>query len=94
VARPHQLESGRYLSRLDRLGTAFPALQTFITCLSQPGLDECSERFQSVKLREALTDSMPALVQAGIAHRLQSSTQLTGSTLITALLADIETILG
>lgn len=36
---------------------------------------------------------MPALVQAGIAHRLQSSSQLTGSALITALLSDIETIL-
>jgi len=71
----------------------FQALQTFLDCLSQPGLDERSERFQSIKLREALTDSMPALVQAGIAHRLQSSPQLTGSALITALLADIETIL-
>jgi hypothetical protein len=56
----------------------FQALQTFLACLSQPGLDE----------------SMPALVQAGIAHRLQSSTRLTGSALITALLSDIETILA
>lgn len=72
----------------------FQALQTFTVCLSQPGLDERSERFQSVKLREALTDSMPALAQAGIVHHLQSSPQLTGSTLIEALLADIETILG
>lgn len=38
----------------------FQTLQTFITCLSQPGLDERSERFQSIKLREALNDSMPA----------------------------------
>jgi hypothetical protein len=72
----------------------FQALQTFLACLSQPGLDERSERFQSIKLREALNDSMPALVQAGIAHRLQSSTRLTGSALITALLSDIETILA
>ncbi|MCF7788390.1 MAG: hypothetical protein K9N47_19880 [Prosthecobacter sp.] len=72
----------------------FQALQTFLACLSQPGLDERSERFQSIKLREALTDSMPALVQAGIAHRLQSSPQLTGGGLIKALLSDIETILA
>jgi hypothetical protein len=72
----------------------FQALQAFITCLTEPGLDERSERFQSIKLREALTDSMPALAQAGIAHRLRSSPQLTGSTLISTLLADIETLLG
>jgi hypothetical protein len=72
----------------------FQVLQSFLTCLSQPGLEERSERFQAIKLREALNDSMPALTQAGIAHRLKSSPQLTGSALITALLSDIEIILG
>lgn len=72
----------------------FRVLQTFLSCLSQPGLDERSERFQSIQLREALTDSMPALLQAGKAHTLQCGPHLTGAALISALLADIKAILG
>jgi DNA-binding MarR family transcriptional regulator len=72
----------------------FQVLQTFLGCLSQPGLDERSERFQAIQLREALTDSMPALAQAGVAHRLHSSPQLAGGALISALMTDIETLLG
>lgn len=72
----------------------FRALQTFIECLSQPGLDERSERFQSIQLREALLDSMPALIQAGKAHQLRSGPHLSGPELIDALRSDIETILS
>ena len=71
----------------------FQALQTFLACLSEPGLEERSERFQSIQMREALNASMPSLVQVGIAHRLQSKPEMTGGALISALLADIETIL-
>lgn len=72
----------------------FRVLQNFLDCLSQPGIDERSERFQAIQLREALNDSMPALIQAGLAHRLHSSPQLKGAELISSLLADIEIILG
>jgi hypothetical protein len=95
LAVPYQLGRWESIPALDGLGTPVSGIAAFTACLSEPGLDERSERFQSsIKLREALTDSMPTLAQAGIAHRLRSSPQLTGSALISTLLADIETLLG
>lgn len=72
----------------------FRAFQTFLTCLSEVGLEERSEQFQSIRMREALNESMPALVRVGIAHRLQSTPGITGSALVSAMLADIETLLA
>jgi len=72
----------------------FSGIQTLFEALGEPKLDEKSRNFQAVKLREALDQAMPALARAGRAHRLNATRDLVGTSLIDALLADIDAILG
>lgn len=72
----------------------FSAVTRFVEALGTPGLDESSEAFQSIRLREALVDASPALAQAGRAHTMQATPDLRGTALITALLSDIESLPG
>lgn len=72
----------------------FAAITRFAEALALPGIDEKSERFQAIKLREALDEAMPALVRAGVAHELRTTRDLRGAELVRALLADIDSLLG
>jgi hypothetical protein len=72
----------------------FAAVTCFAQTLALPGIDEKSEHFQAIKLREALDEAMPALVQAGVAHELRSSRDLRGADLVQSLLADLDSLLG
>jgi hypothetical protein len=71
----------------------FHAIQTFLDALGKPGLDEKSENFQAVQLREALDQATPALARAGRIHRMQATRSLRGTALIAALLADLELLI-
>lgn len=71
----------------------FHSLLLFQEALAKPGLDEKSERFQAIQLREALDQAMPALVRAGVAHRLNTTRDLRGADLVRSLLADLDTLL-
>jgi hypothetical protein len=72
----------------------FAAITRFAETLALPGIDDKSEGFQAIKLREALDEAMPALVRAGISHELRSSRDLRGADLVQSLLADLESLLG
>lgn len=72
----------------------FAAITRFAEALALPGIDEKSEHFQAVKLREALDEAMPALVRAGISHELQTTRDFRGADLVQSLLADIDSMLG
>ena len=72
----------------------FAAITRFAETLALPGIDDKSERFQAIKLREALDEAMPALVRAGISHELRSSRELRGADLVQSLLADFDSLLG
>ncbi|MEI6788005.1 MAG: hypothetical protein WCL49_05950, partial [bacterium] len=49
----------------------FAAITRFAEALALPGIDEKSEHFQAIKLREALDEAMPALVRAGVSHEFR-----------------------
>ncbi len=68
----------------------FSAISTFITALGEPGLDDFPEQVQSIRLRKALDEAMPALSRAGLAESLTASRKLTGTQLINAIHADLE----
>ena len=70
----------------------FQAIQIFLDALGKPGLDEKSENFQAIQLREALDQATPALARAGRIHRMQATRAMRGTTLIAALLADLESL--
>ena len=72
----------------------FAAITRFAEALAMPGIDEKSEHFQAIKLREALDEAMPALVRAGIAHELQTTRDFRGADLVQSLLTDIDSLLG
>ena len=72
----------------------FSAINRFAETLAMPGIDEKSERFQAIMLREALDEAIPALVRAGVAHELRSSRNLRGADLVQSLLADLDSLLG
>ncbi len=71
----------------------FAAIARFADALAMPGLDERSESFQGIQLREALDQAMPALTRAGHAHQMQTTRDMGGAELIQSLLADLEIIL-
>lgn len=71
----------------------FHAIQTFLDTLGKPGLDEKSENFQAIQLREALDQVTPALARAGRIHHMQATRALRGTALIEALLADLEALI-
>ena len=68
----------------------FSAITTFIDALATPGLDDAPEQVQSIQLRQALDDAMPALSRAGLAERLTATREQTGARLINAILQDLE----
>ena len=72
----------------------FAAITRFAETLALPGIDDKSEHFQAIKLREALDEAMPALVRAGVSHELRSSRDQRGADLIQSLLADLDSLLG
>ena len=72
----------------------FAAITRFSETLAMPGIDEKSENFQAIKLREALDEAMPALVRAGVSHELQTTRDFRGADLVQSLLADIDSLLG
>ena len=72
----------------------FAAITRFAEALALPGIDEQSEHFQAIKLREALDEAMPALIRVGIAHELQTTRDFRGADLVQSLLADIDSLLG
>jgi hypothetical protein len=72
----------------------FQAIIRFRDALALPGIDDKSEHFQSIKLRDALEGATPALVRAGIAHKLRSSPDLRSADLVQSLLADLDSLLG
>jgi len=70
----------------------FSAITRFAETLAKPGIDEKSESFQAILLREALEAATPALAQAGRLHSMRANPDLRGNHLITALLADLEAL--
>ena len=72
----------------------FAAITRFAETLALPGIDDKSEHFQAIKLREALDEAMPALVRAGVSHELRSSRDQRGADLVQSLLADLDSLLG
>jgi hypothetical protein len=72
----------------------FHAILLFRQTLAIPGIDEKSERFQAIKLRQTLDEAMPSLVRAGVAHKLHTTRNLSGATLVQSLLADLDSLLG
>ncbi len=71
----------------------FAAITRFAETLSLPAIDGKSEHFQASNLRDALDEAMPALVRAGVAHKLQTTRELRGADLLRSLLADIDALL-
>lgn len=71
----------------------FSAMIGFAQTLGLSGIDEKSQNFQAIQLREALEQAMPALSQCGKIFSMQSSPELRASELISALLADIEALI-
>ena len=72
----------------------FRALQTFHETLGKPGLDEKSENFQAIQLREALRQASPALARASATYGWATTTDLRGTDIIRSLLSDIDALLG
>jgi hypothetical protein len=72
----------------------FHAIQTFLDTLGEPGLDEKSENFQAIQLREALDQATPALARSGITQGWRTTADLRGSDLVQSLLTDIDSLLG
>jgi hypothetical protein len=72
----------------------FAAITRFAETLALPGIDDQSEHFQAIQLREALDEAMPALIRAGVSHELRSSRGQRGAHLIQSLLADLDSLLG
>ena len=70
----------------------FHTIQTFLDTLGKPGLDEKSENFQAIQLREALDHATPALTRAGRIHQIQATRDLRGTALIAAILSDLESL--
>jgi hypothetical protein len=72
----------------------FHALQTFLDTLGKPGLDEKSENYQAIQLRETLRQASPALARASATHRWSTTTDLRGTDIIRSLITDLESLLG
>jgi len=70
----------------------FAAITRFAETLGKPGLDEKSENFQAIQLREALVQATPALARAGRFHHMQATRGMRGTTLISAILSDLESL--
>jgi len=71
----------------------FRAIQIFLDALGKPELDEKSENFQAIQLREALEQATPSLVRAGRIHQMRATSDMSGTALTTALLTDLETLI-
>lgn len=84
----------REFPRWTHWAATFQAILQLQDALAQPGLDEKSDRFQAIKLREALELALPALARAGIATQFRTTPNLRGADLVHSLLADLDTLLG
>jgi hypothetical protein len=71
----------------------FQAIQTFLDALGKPDLEEKSENFQAIQLRNALIQTTPALARAGRVHQMQSTRDLRGADLISVVLSDLEALI-
>ena len=71
----------------------FSGITTFVTALSEPGLDDLPEKVQAIQLRQALDTAMPALSRAGLAKTMTASRKLTGAELISAIHRDLEKLI-
>jgi hypothetical protein len=72
----------------------FHSLQVFLDTLGKPGLDEKSENFQAIQLREALDQATPALARMGVRHGWRTTNDLRGSDLVQSIIADLDSLLG
>jgi hypothetical protein len=72
----------------------FATITRFAETLGLPGIDEKSGHFQAVKLREALEGATPALVHAGMIHKIQTSRELRGDDFVQSLLVDLDCLFG
>jgi hypothetical protein len=54
----------------------FAAVIRFAETPALPGIDEKSEHFQAIKLREALKEATPALDLTGVSHPFRCSPDL------------------
>ncbi len=72
----------------------FHAIQTFLDTLGKPGLDEKSENFQAIQLREALDQVAPALASMGVTQGWSTTSNLRGTELVQSLIADLDSLLG
>ena len=72
----------------------FRFLESVLETLSQPGIDERSERFKAVQLREVLSAAPPSMKECGISFDLRSSVELQGSALVEAVLTDLDQLMG
>jgi len=70
----------------------FHAIHIFLNTLSKPGLDQKSENFQAIQLREALDQATPTLARAGFAQHFLTSRELRGAEFLQSILADIESL--
>jgi hypothetical protein len=70
----------------------FAAISRFTETLSLPELQGKSEHYQASILRDALDETKPALIAAGIAHKLHTTRDLRGPDLIHSLLTDIDSL--
>ncbi len=61
--------------------------------VDKPDLEEKSENFQAIQLRNALIQTTPALARAGRVHQMQSTRDLRGADLISVVLSDLEALI-
>ena len=71
----------------------YAAIAGFAQALSLPQIDEKSPSFQSIQLREAFLQAMPALTRSGKIFQMQASPEIRGAEMITSLLADINALI-
>lgn len=71
----------------------FSAIQIFLDALGKPEIDEKSENFQAIQLREALELATPSLVRAGRMHQMRAASDISGSAFMSAILTDIDSLI-
>ena len=72
----------------------FHVLQTFLDTLGKPGLDEKSENYQAIQLREALRQVSPALARTSATHVWSTTPNLRGTDIIQSVINDLKSLLG
>lgn len=72
----------------------FAILTRLAATFAIPGLEEKSDHFQAIKIRDALDELTPAIDRVAVTHGWRTTTHLRGADLTQSLLADIDSILG